>query len=130
MIKNSKNKEKGFSLIEVMVSLSILGFTSSLMLTSFINQIRTINRSVIKSGAVLAASFVLDDIRAGDISALPMSGEDEAIRVVKDSKDYDIFISYCLDSTFCSTNTREITAKVFYNLKEVYSVKTVYTKFE
>ena len=126
----SLSKQKGFTLIEVMVALSILGLTSSLMLVSFLNQVRTINRNVVKSGAVIAAAFVLDEIRSRDIATLPTSGSDAPVQITRDSKDYDVTISYCLNAALCSSATKHLTASVSYKSKEVYSVETVYTDFE
>ncbi len=123
-------KNKGFTLIEVMVSLSILGIASSLMLASFLNQVKTINRSIINTGAVFSASFILDQMRSQDISNLPNTGSDPAVEVTRDSKTYNVVVSYCQDSSFCSTNTRHLTADVSYKSKDIYSVETVYTKFE
>ena len=128
--KQDLSKQKGFTLIEVMVALSILGLTSSLMLASFLNQVRTINRNVVKSGAVIAAAFVLDEVRSGDISALPISGSAAPVQITRDSKDYDVTISYCLNAALCSSSTKHLTASVSYKSKEVYNVETVYTDFE
>ena len=130
MSKSVLSNNKGFSLIEVLISISIMSISSSVMLTSFMSQVQTVNDSVVKSASIYAAQRVLDEIRTESIDALPSTGSDDAVSVAVDGKSYSVVVTYCIDSSYCSTNARHITVDVSYNGTSVYDVETVYTTFE
>ncbi len=152
MKRKVRSSEEGFTIIEALVSLTILG-VSLFSLTDIFLYNRTI---AIKSGmrmeAVAVSQQILDDLRQSDISTFPMSG----IKTYNDLPSnpytatpsltalstasstptplhsFSASITYCGQAGFtCNpSSSRYIHLEVQYNGKTIYTVETAYTKFQ
>lgn len=126
-MKNSD--QNGFSLVEVLVALGILGIVMAGVAPSFIFHMKTISRNELRSAGIAAAQQVLDEIRTLDPATLPTSGSDTPETVVVNNKSFSVTTSYCQEPTFClTTRTRHLNILVTYQDEEIYEIETVYTQ--
>ncbi len=129
LLKHHYLKQRGFTLLEVMISLFIFSIVLTGMSRAFIQNIRANTSTQIRTEAIGAAQQVLDNVRLQDISALPTSGSSAPQSVVVGNHTYTVVIKYCLDVTMCAlTSTRHLTVDVDYNSERVFETETVFTQ--
>jgi prepilin-type N-terminal cleavage/methylation domain-containing protein len=123
------NNSKGFSLIEVMASLSIFAIVMAGAVPAFILNLKYNTLSELRSSAAIAAQLKLGQLRFEDPQDMPSSGTSASEDVEVGSKTFQVTTSYCANATYCTTiNNRHITVNVSYHGNEQYSVQTVFTK--
>ena len=123
MIKT--NSEKGIGMIEALVALVVIAIATSTILPTFISFSRANTASEIRTGAVDAAEWVLESYRYQKISTLSRDDKQETILV--NSREYEVFSTFCDNSGLCDDSTVQIIVEVFYNGKAYYKLQTVYT---
>jgi len=129
MIKKSLSQQVAFSLLEVLVSLSIFSVGALAAASAFSTQLSFNSQSETRSGAIMAAQQVLDEIRISDPASLPSSGTSAAQNITIGNKLYVVTVTYCSPSTYCtSTNIRALKAIVKHNNSTVYTVDTIYAQ--
>ena len=122
------DKEKGFTLLEVMITLSILGLVLATMVPVFIGHSQHQSLSEIRTGAALAAKEKLDDLRFLEFASIPTSGSSTPESISVGGKDYQVVATYCSNSTYCaSSETRHITVSASYSGVKVYEIQTIYS---
>ncbi len=148
-------KNQGLSLVEALVGMTIfliaLGFMIPLLAN---NQLDVINREI-DTGAISVSQRILDELRqsldelpAEDwATKLPLSGTKTKLplpypdgtdisSITELGKKYSANIIYCevvspaTTNLNCDANTRQIKLQVNYNGQTIYTVETVYTKFQ
>lgn len=125
------NSEKGFSLIEILVSLVLLGLVAAGVAPVFLSNLKFITDNEVRSGAIAAAQVKLDELRFEDPYGMPTSGSDPAEVITAGNKDYEVTTYYCLDTSLCATtSTRHLTLDIDYNGTTVYSIETVFTALQ
>ena len=112
-------KQQGFTLLEVLVSLTIFALISSSMVPSYELNLRLNYNSELKSGAFAAAQSILDQYRQMDPSVLPLSGSSPATQITIDGREYTVASTFCIETSFCSSNTRHIHLDIFYQGQEI-----------
>ena len=121
--------EKGFTMLEIMVALTIFGIVAAGMAQAYVLQLHTNNASEVRSQAIQAAQRVLDDIRTKDITQLPSSGNAAPQTILVNNRSFIVKIQYCPPTTaYCSTAQRFLRSKVFYKNKQVYAIDTVFAQ--
>ncbi len=124
-------KERGFTIIEVMVALGMFGVVSAMMATTMVQLQRTNYENEIRSGSYAAAQLVLDDLRSQNISTLPTSGNGPVQNVVIAGRTYAVTPTYCLTVSECSSvNIRGIRVSVSHKNQVKYLVNTVYARLQ
>ena len=126
--RKSKCKQAAFTLIEVMISLSIISIASLGMAKAFSNQITFNTRNERRSNAVAAAQLVLDRYRTIDPSTLPTSGSfDETVTV--GTRTYDVKTRYCEVTSQCSSaSIRGLSVEVKFRGEKQIKIATVYAQ--
>jgi len=81
-----------------------------------------------RSEAIQAAQTVLDDLRFRDPATLPETGTDSPITIDSGRRSYAVRTSYCERPEYCSSNTRHLTVRVYFQSRKIYEVETAYTK--
>lgn len=123
------NNERGFTLLEVMISLFIFSIVIAGMSPAFVAQLQQNTASEIKTEAIMAAQQVLDSIRLQDISGLPVSGAGATTTITLGERNYVVTPTYCADVSFCVSNvTRHISISVTYANVIRYETETVFTQ--
>lgn len=121
---------RGFTLLEVLVSLTLLGIAGAAIVPALHSYSR-FNRSMeIKSGALQAAQVILDEMRFQNPSTMRASGEDAAVTVDIGRERYAVSVAYCLRNQYCSSSSRHLKILVRHSEKVVYDVETVYTQLK
>lgn len=148
-------KDSGLTLAEALVAMTIFLITLAFMIPLLANnQINTINREI-RTGAISVSQRILDEFRqsidalpAEDwATKLPLSGTETKLplpypsgtdisSITELGKTYSAKIIYCevvspaTTNSICDANTRQIKLQVNYNGQTIYTVETVYTKFQ
>ena len=123
-------KSRGFTLLEVLVALSILGIVSAGLVPNFIRQLKFNTQSEVRAEAIEAAVRVLDLLRLADPTGLPSSGSSDQAIVSIGDRDFGVTTAYCPETTYCTSNTRHLRVLVAYKNDQVYTVDTVFTKLK
>lgn len=126
MLKNIiLNNERAFSLMEVIISLGVIGIVLGGMAPVFANQVRLIKQTEILNEAALAGQKVIDDLRSQDILSLPTSGSNTTTITVG-KRTYEVTTSFCNRESYCDSGSRDISVNVNYNEKTFYTIETVF----
>jgi len=154
-IKVFGRKDQGLSLVEALVGMTIFLITLAFMIPLLANnQLNTINREI-ETGAISVSQRILDEFRQSldELPAeywatqLPLSGTEAKLplpypsgtdisSITELDKVYSAKIIYCevvspaTTNPNCDDNTRQIKLQVNYNGQTIYTVETVYTKFQ
>ncbi len=123
-----QTRMKGFSLLEVMISLSVFSIAAAGYLPVFNSFMGKNSNSHVKVNALQAAEQVLDLIRVMSTSSLPSSGDDggQIVQVGKNS--FNVVTYYCEQASLCTgSSTRHIRVNVRRNNEEILNIQTVFT---
>lgn len=116
-------------MIEVMVALGLLAIVVAGTAPAFSIYLKQNHRAEIGTGAMEAAQYKLDQLRAIDPATLPSSGSTSAENIDAGSRTYSVITRYCQNASFCpSANTRHVRVEISYRSQNVLNVETVYTK--
>jgi prepilin-type N-terminal cleavage/methylation domain-containing protein len=138
----------GFSLVEVMAALVVIAVGLAFLSLLFTQQrLNTIN-SQIRTDAVVFSQRILDHLRQKDPNTLPKAGTKECPPPTYAPQD-DIDLcpsdisnsstdlqepkyqaSITFSETKCKDNCREIKVEIIRDAAKIYTVETIYTKFE
>lgn len=125
------SRQAGFTLLEVLVSMVIMGVVLASMVPAFLSHVKVNTRTEVRSGAIAAAQQILDDMRSQDPATFPSTGSDPIEVVDAGSRSYDVTVSYCTNATYCpSDETKHIRVEVEYMGEMVYAVETVFTQLQ
>lgn len=122
----ARTRMRGFTLVEALVGVAILGIVMAGIVPVFMNYMRVNSQSDVKSGAVTAAVTVLDGLRQTPLAVWPTSGTVQTQS--GGDRSYDVTVLYCTSSmTYCGPDTRQVEVVVRFRGKVYYSAETVYT---
>lgn len=130
--------DDGFSLIEALVAIAILGIVLAALVPAFVGNLRTNTRSEIRGGAVRAAQQVLESLRAAGCfqpiecdstqTYLPTGGTLGPEIVRAGGRDFSVVTRLCPNDAYCSENTRFLRVEVSLDERIVYTADTVYSQ--
>jgi type II secretory pathway pseudopilin PulG len=137
--------ERGLTMVETLIAMVILfGALAGAVPLMMAYSLQNI-RNEIKSGALAASSQVMDQLRQCDVTTLPRSGTTTIPATTTSTtspcgttiqplqytgKLYGATITYCQNTSYCDTNTRQVQIQISYNNANVYQAETVYTNFQ
>lgn len=126
-----RTKSDGFSLLEVLASISILTIVVSAVGPSFIKRAKLDTQAEIKTAAIQAAQSTLDMLRLLDPVTFPSSGSDAPESIVVGDRTFSVVTSYCENTIFCaSSRSRHLTIRVHFAGEQIYEIETVFTKLK
>ena len=128
--RQTKCSQAGFTLIEILVALTIFIIASALMAPSFIAHLKYNLGAERRSGAVAAAQEYLDQLRALDPATLPSSGTAAPVLVNAGERTYSVVVKYCLTPAYCTSRSRLIRLEVSFANELMYTVETVFTQLQ
>ncbi|MDD2941415.1 MAG: type II secretion system protein [bacterium] len=121
--------EKGFTLLEVLSAICLLGLLMAVMAPAFVSQMRFNTESQYRTEAIAAAQQVLDGYRRQDPVTLPANGTLAPVEIEMGARRYLVTTTFCAEAAYCPTNnTRQITVQVTRGGRQYYEVSTVYTR--
>lgn len=130
--KALKSSESGFSMVETLVALGVMGILCSTLALALVAQARMNKHSQIVAGAVVAAERVLDNMRAAPITDLPTTGSQTTSGVIVGPNNFTVVSQFCRTSSICSggSTVRQVTLDVKLNSKSIYGIETVFSQFD
>ena len=120
-------QQKGFTLVEILVSLVIVGIVTAGMSPVFAAMIQQNNKAELKSGAIEATQRQIDEFRLLDPATLPSSGYTTA-NITIGGRAFAVKTTYCSPSTYCTAVTRHLTFSTSYRGTAYYATQTVLTQ--
>jgi prepilin-type N-terminal cleavage/methylation domain-containing protein len=130
-IRCASKKQRGFSMIEVLVSFGIFGIAALGVAKSFGTNLTQNSLSEKRTGAVEAVQQILEQIRVQNVSTLPSGGTETITNVTLGPRVYEVRTKYCAapNDVYCiSSNVRFIEAKAILNGRTMYETSTVYAE--
>jgi prepilin-type N-terminal cleavage/methylation domain-containing protein len=119
---------KGFTLLEVLVAMGLLGMLLAGVVPVFFSLMAVNTRNEERSGAVAAAQQVLEELRQQDPGTLPDSGSTGPHVVPVDRRAFEVTNWYCLASEYCDDNSRHVLIEVRYGGRTFFSAESVLTQ--
>lgn len=120
--------ERGFSLLEGMVALAILGVVLAGIVPAFFNFMDANTRNERRTGAIAAAQERMETVRGEDPQSMPSSGSAGPIFIDVDGLEFEVLTTYCAVPAYCNTDTRHVTIEVSFGGQKLYQTETVYTR--
>lgn len=137
-MSRASGRAAGFSLIEALVAVAILGVALAAIVPGFVDNLRLNTSSEVRSGAVRAAQQVLEDARSSACfvqrdcdptqAYLPRSGSSAPLPVWVGGREYRVVTRYCAEAAYCSDTTRHLRVEVNFDGRTVYAADTVYSQ--
>lgn len=120
--------EKGFSLVESLVALAILGITLAALVPAFQAFLDANSVSEERSNALAAGQQAMEMMRHKDPSSLPSSGSSAAQIITVGAHEFEVIAHYCVKPSYCGTDTRHVVMDVGFAGKDIYEIETVFTR--
>ena len=121
---------RGFTLLEALVAMAILGIALAGLVPSFQSFMDANSLSEQRSNAVAAAQEVMEGLRQLDPSGLPSTGTSSVQAVTIGNHEYEVVANYCVETSYCSSAARHIVLEVSFAGKTVYTVESVFTRLQ
>jgi len=120
--------ERGFTLMEVLLALALVGTVVLGVVPAFIACKDSNSRNEVRSAAAAAGQAVLEAHRRLDPAAFPSSGSSATEVVTVGRRDFEVITYYCVEPTWCDTQSRHLLVEVGFGNEVVFTVETVFTK--
>lgn len=120
-------KEAGFTLIESLVALAILGVLLAAILPTFFTYLDANTMSEERTGALAAAQETMELLRQTDPTTMPNAGSSPLQVVSVGDRDFEVLTHFCTANQFCGDDSRHLLIEVSYGGRTVYSVESVFT---
>jgi prepilin-type N-terminal cleavage/methylation domain-containing protein len=123
--------DRGFSLVEAVVAVAILGLAVTAVLPAFLTQLDANTRSGLRSVAAGIAAERLEALRSADPTGLPTGGAPETQAVAVDGRGYELRTTYCGEPLYCpptSPGARHIRVEVWLDGRRLFDAETVFTE--
>lgn len=130
MGRERRSSGAGFTLIEMLVAVAIIGIVLAAIVPAFVNYLRINTDNEIRSGAVAASQTILDQFRVRPKSDWPASGT--TVTVPSQFGDLDVRVehqAFCQEGT-CYTGAERISLEVSHRDRVRYTVSTVFTALD
>lgn len=127
-----RGTNQGLTIVEALVALGIFAIAMAALIPVFTSNARTNNRMELRSGAVSAAQFVLDDLRISQRNDWNLTWP-TSVTVSAGSHTYVVGINVCATGdTDCLTtiDAKHIRLEVTQGGTTYYEVETVFTRFD
>ena len=121
---------RGFSLVEALVALAIMGIAAAMIAPALSNQLQANSRSEVRSGAVSVVEQTFEALRLQEPETMPTSSPQNPPPqlVTVGGREYEFITRYCVRQEFCEENSRHLIVEVRYKGWKVYDAETVFTK--
>ena len=123
------NLNKGFTLIEVLVAITIFGIVIGSLASSSIGFTKWITTNEKRIGAIAAVQSKIEGFRDDDPSAMPTSGT-VSETVISAGKSYVLETTYCQTTAYCTVSARHITVVAKFNGTQLFKAQTVFSQLE
>lgn len=121
------NRDAGFTLLESLVAVAILGILLAAILPTFFTYLDANTMSEERTGALAAAQETMEQLRQIDPAVLPVTGSAPLQVVSVGKRDFEVLTHFCTANQFCGDDSRHLLIEVSYGGRTVYSVESVFT---
>ncbi len=118
---------KGFTLLEALVGMAILGIALASLAPVFLTFLDENTRAEERTGAVAVAQQTMERFREQDPSLLPTSGATAMEVISAGDRDFEVVTHFCRSAAYCSDDSRHLLVEVSYGGRTVYTVESVFT---
>ncbi|WP_407543049.1 prepilin-type N-terminal cleavage/methylation domain-containing protein (plasmid) [Deinococcus radiomollis] len=122
-----KSRDAGVTLIEVLISIIIVGIITIAVLSTMSSAFKLNNDAELSTQAAFLAQDKLDALRLLDPATLPTSGQDNST-VTSNNRSYSVTVRYCVTSSYCLNKSRDVTIEISANNKLLFTGETVFTQ--
>jgi prepilin-type N-terminal cleavage/methylation domain-containing protein len=119
--------ERGFSLLESLVAIAILGILLAAIMPTFFTYLDANTRSEERTGALAAAQETIEQLRQVDPTMMPSTGSSPMQVISVGERDFEVVTHFCTANQFCSADSRHLLIEVGYGGRTVYSVESIFT---
>lgn len=120
------NAERGFTLIEVLVTISVIAVGVMSILTLMFSVVRVNQQADDRSQAVQLAQREFDVIKRTPLTTIPSSGQvDEA--VTYNNRAFTVRKKYCGTPAYCAGNQKSVELTIIRNAATLFTGETVLT---
>lgn len=120
----------GFTLVEALFAMAILGVALASILPSFLTYLDTNSLSEERSDAVAAAQLVMEELRRTDPATMPTSGSSAVRLVPVGSREFEVVTTYCQDTSLCGAQRRHVSVEVSFGGNAIYDVDSVFARLQ
>lgn len=121
-------KESGFTLVEALVALAILGIVLAGIAPGFLLYSSTNTMNEVRSGAVAVAQRAFEFLRVQDPSDLPSTGTSAPQLMSVGANEFQVVTKYCVIPSYCSAGTRHVVLEVSHAGRMVFTIESVLTQ--
>lgn len=126
--RNRLGSVEGFTLVEALVALALLGVMLTALLPSFVQNIQVNTQSELRTDAVAVAQVEMDRLRA--LGTWPATGTKREVTTELATYETELTYSlYCRDGT-CFQGARQVQVEVFHRNRSLYRATTVFTSLD
>jgi prepilin-type N-terminal cleavage/methylation domain-containing protein len=122
-----RSTERGFTLIESLLAIAILGIALVGMLPSMLTFADSNLRAEERSEAVAIAQEVMEALRQQPTETLLDTGDATVEIFLMGEREYEVEQHFCSIESYCSDNSRHVVVEVTYGGETVYELETVFT---
>lgn len=120
-------RRDGLSLLEVLVALAVLTIGLVAVVPSFTSFLHVNTGSEVMTDASNVAQTFFEGYRLQDPTTMPTSGT-ETSTVTYQGRTFQVATTYCVQTAYCGSGSRDIQVTVSYGNSEVFRAETVYTQ--
>jgi prepilin-type N-terminal cleavage/methylation domain-containing protein len=118
----------GFSMVEAIVALALLGIMLTALLPSFVQNIQVNTQSELRTDAVAVAQVEMDRLRA--VGSWPATGTQRTVTTELATYETELtYALYCRDGN-CFQGARQVQVEVRHNGRRLYQATTVFTSLD
>lgn len=121
--------KKGFTIIEVLIAISIFGIVMGSLASASIGFTNWITKSERKVGAIAVVQRAIESLRDDDPAAMPTSGT-VSETVASGGRSFVVETSYCQNAAYCTTSARHITVTAKFAGTAIFKSQTVFAQLE
>lgn len=118
----------GFTLVEALVSVTILDIALAAVLPTFMNFSDANTLNEIRTGAVAAAQQTIEELRQVNPASLPASGSSSVTLVPVGGRTFEVVVRYCASAEFCGLDSRHLLVEVSFGGRTLYTLESVFTQ--
>ena len=118
--------QAGFSVVELMIAVGLFSVCLSSLASTCYRFLGMNTKMEQRIAAQTVAQDLLEGYRQQDPAALPSTGSSSAT-IVKGSRSFDTSTQYCVNASYCTTSSRQLTVTVSYRGATMVTLTTVFT---